>query len=104
MPTRQRASRRSWTSGRRCSPGGDGTTGRPGGVPRITARRPGPVHIPLNERDAEGDAAAQAALAAKVPLGRRGRPAAHAVLPLLAAASSCTTGSVVHVDGGCTAQ
>ncbi|MGW6142492.1 hypothetical protein [Streptomyces sp. NPDC055140] len=29
---------------------------------------------------------------------------AHAVLPLLAAESSFTTGSVVHVDGGCTAQ
>ncbi|MFF1395824.1 SDR family NAD(P)-dependent oxidoreductase [Streptomyces sp. NPDC058287] len=67
---------------------------------------PGPVRTPMNEHDAEGDETARAAFTAKVPLGRWGRPedVAHAVLPLLAAESSFTTGSVVHVDGGYTAQ
>ncbi|GGV63175.1 gluconate 5-dehydrogenase [Streptomyces longisporoflavus] len=67
---------------------------------------PGPVRTPMNEGDAETDAAAQAAFTAKVPIGRWGRPeeVAHAVLSLLAAESSFTTGAVVHVDGGYTAQ
>lgn len=67
---------------------------------------PGPVRTPMNEDDAQTDAAAQAAFTAKVPLGRWGRPeeVAHAVLPLLAADSSFTTGAVLHVDGGYTAQ
>ncbi|MBZ6282697.1 MULTISPECIES: SDR family NAD(P)-dependent oxidoreductase [Streptomyces] len=67
---------------------------------------PGPVRTPMNEGDADTDAAAQAAFTAKVPMGRWGRPedVAHAVLPLLAAGSSFTTGAVVHVDGGYTAQ
>ncbi|MFH8484028.1 SDR family NAD(P)-dependent oxidoreductase [Streptomyces longisporoflavus] len=67
---------------------------------------PGPVRTPMNENDSATDAAAQAAFTAKVPLGRWGRPAdvAHAVLPLLAAESSFTTGAVLHVDGGYTAQ
>lgn len=67
---------------------------------------PGPVRTPMNEDDARTDAAAQAAFTAKVPLGRWGRPeeVAHAVLPLLATGSSFTTGAVLHVDGGYTAQ
>ncbi|MFF5494402.1 SDR family NAD(P)-dependent oxidoreductase [Streptomyces aquilus] len=67
---------------------------------------PGPVRTPMNEADGATDAAAQAAFTAKVPVGRWGRPedVAHAVLPLLAARSSFTTGAVVHVDGGYTAQ
>ncbi|GAA2540258.1 3-oxoacyl-ACP reductase FabG [Streptomyces levis] len=67
---------------------------------------PGPVRTPMNESDTATDAAAQAAFTAKVPLGRWGRPEdiAHAVLPLLAAGSSFTTGAVVHADGGYTAQ
>ncbi|CAD5932743.1 MULTISPECIES: SDR family NAD(P)-dependent oxidoreductase [Streptomyces] len=67
---------------------------------------PGPVRTPMNEGDTSSDAAAQAAFTTKVPLGRWGRPEdiAHAVLPLLAAGSSFTTGAVVHVDGGYTAQ
>ncbi|MFJ9127047.1 SDR family NAD(P)-dependent oxidoreductase [Streptomyces sp. NPDC102340] len=67
---------------------------------------PGPVRTPMNEDDTQTDAAAQAAFTAKVPLGRWGRPeeVAHAVLPLLAAGSSFTTGAVLHVDGGYTAQ
>ncbi|MFF8670319.1 SDR family NAD(P)-dependent oxidoreductase [Streptomyces sp. NPDC015242] len=67
---------------------------------------PGPVRTPMNEGDADTDAAAQVAFTAKVPMGRWGRPedVAHAVLPLLAAGSSFTTGAVVHVDGGYTAQ
>ncbi|MBC9713225.1 SDR family oxidoreductase [Streptomyces sp. TRM66268-LWL] len=67
---------------------------------------PGPVRTAMNEGDATTDAAAQAAFTAKVPLGRWGRPEelAHAVLPLLAAGSSFTTGAVIHVDGGYTAQ
>lgn len=67
---------------------------------------PGPVRTPMNEDDAQTDAAAQAAFTAKVPLGRWGRPeeVAHAVLPLLATGSSFTTGAVLHVDGGYTAQ
>ncbi|MCX5440999.1 MULTISPECIES: SDR family NAD(P)-dependent oxidoreductase [unclassified Streptomyces] len=67
---------------------------------------PGPVRSPMNENDTDDDAAAQAAFTAKVPLGRWGRPedVAHAVLPLLAPGSAFTTGSVVHVDGGYTAQ
>ncbi|MEU6680121.1 SDR family NAD(P)-dependent oxidoreductase [Streptomyces sp. NPDC046925] len=67
---------------------------------------PGPVRTPMNESDTATDAAAQAAFTAKVPLGRWGRPEdiAHAVLPLLAAGSSFTTGAVIHADGGYTAQ
>jgi NAD(P)-dependent dehydrogenase (short-subunit alcohol dehydrogenase family) len=67
---------------------------------------PGPVRSPMNEDDATSDAAAQAAFTAKVPLGRWGRPedVAHAVLPLLAPGSAFTTGVVLHVDGGYTAQ
>ncbi|MFE6410797.1 SDR family NAD(P)-dependent oxidoreductase [Streptomyces sp. NPDC057837] len=68
---------------------------------------PGPVRTPMNESDTATDAAAaQAAFTAKVPLGRWGRPEdiAHTVLPLLAAGSSFTTGAVLHVDGGYTAQ
>ncbi|MFD6292967.1 SDR family NAD(P)-dependent oxidoreductase [Streptomyces sp. NPDC060205] len=67
---------------------------------------PGPVRTPMNESATATDAAAQAAFTAKVPLGRWGRPEdiAHAVLPLLAAGSSFTTGAVVHADGGYTAQ
>jgi NAD(P)-dependent dehydrogenase (short-subunit alcohol dehydrogenase family) len=67
---------------------------------------PGPIRTPMNENDAAQDAGAQAAFTAKVPVGRWGRPddVAHAVLPLLAPESSFTTGSVVHVDGGYTAQ
>ncbi|MGW6403714.1 SDR family oxidoreductase [Streptomyces sp. NPDC055134] len=46
------------------------------------------------------------AVAHPSPVRRWGRPddVAHAVLPLLAAASSFTTGTVVYVDGGYTAQ
>ncbi|CAL9285207.1 SDR family NAD(P)-dependent oxidoreductase [Streptomyces sp. SudanB182_2057] len=67
---------------------------------------PGPVRTPMNENDAATDAAAQAAFTAKVPLGRWGTPddIAHAVLPLLDAGSSYTTGALLHVDGGYTAQ
>ncbi|WP_160165850.1 SDR family NAD(P)-dependent oxidoreductase [Actinoplanes sp. OR16] len=67
---------------------------------------PGPVRSPMNADAAETDAAAQAAFTAKVPLGRWGRPEeiAHAALSLLAAGSSFTTGAVLHVDGGYTAQ
>jgi NAD(P)-dependent dehydrogenase (short-subunit alcohol dehydrogenase family) len=67
---------------------------------------PGPVRSPMNEDDATSDSAAQAAFTAKVPLGRWGRPedVAHAVLPLLAPGSAFTTGVVLHVDGGYTAQ
>lgn len=67
---------------------------------------PGPVRSPMNEDDATSDSAAQAAFTAKVPLGRWGRPedVAHAVLPLLAPGSAFTTGAVLHVDGGYTAQ
>jgi len=67
---------------------------------------PGPVRTPMNESATATDTAAQAAFTAKVPLGRWGTPEdiAHAVLPLLAAGSSFTTGAVVHADGGYTAQ
>ncbi|MFD8276952.1 SDR family NAD(P)-dependent oxidoreductase [Streptomyces flaveolus] len=67
---------------------------------------PGPVRTPMNESAAATDAAAQAAFTAKVPLGRWGTPdnIAHAVLPLLDAGSSYTTGALLHVDGGYTAQ
>lgn len=67
---------------------------------------PGPVRTPMNESATDTDAAAQAAFTAKVPVGRWGRPEeiAHVVLPLLAAGASFTTGTVVHADGGYTAQ
>jgi NAD(P)-dependent dehydrogenase (short-subunit alcohol dehydrogenase family) len=67
---------------------------------------PGPIRTPMNANDAAQDAAAQASFAAKVPVGRWGRPedVAYTVLPLLATESSFTTGSLVHVDGGYTAQ
>ncbi|WP_329577743.1 SDR family NAD(P)-dependent oxidoreductase [Streptomyces sp. NBC_01361] len=65
---------------------------------------PGPVRTPMNADYT--DEAADATFTAKVPLGRWGRPEdiAHAVLPLLAPGSAFTTGTVVHVDGGYTAQ
>ncbi|GLW74661.1 short-chain dehydrogenase [Kitasatospora phosalacinea] len=67
---------------------------------------PGPVRTPMNEGGTGADGDVRAVFTAKVPLGRWGRPeeVAHAVLPLLAAGSSFTTGAVVHVDGGYTAQ
>ncbi|MDP5182535.1 SDR family NAD(P)-dependent oxidoreductase [Blastococcus sp. BMG 814] len=67
---------------------------------------PGPVGTPMNEGDAAGDDAAQKAFTAAIPVGRWGTPAevAHAIVPLLAAESGYTTGSVVMVDGGYTAR
>ncbi|WP_166462533.1 SDR family NAD(P)-dependent oxidoreductase [Amycolatopsis acidicola] len=61
---------------------------------------PGPVRTPMNAADTDS------AFTAQIPVGRWGTPAdiAHLVVPLLSAGSSYTTGAVLHVDGGYTAQ
>jgi NAD(P)-dependent dehydrogenase (short-subunit alcohol dehydrogenase family) len=67
---------------------------------------PGPVRTAMNEDGRETDSAAQDAFTAKLPAKRWGTPAdiAHAVTMLLQPGSDFTTGTVVHVDGGYTAQ
>jgi NAD(P)-dependent dehydrogenase (short-subunit alcohol dehydrogenase family) len=69
---------------------------------------PGPTRTPMNQDQHGGasDPAADEAFTRQVPLGRWGTPAdvARAVLPLLDPEAGWTTGTVVHVDGGYTAQ
>lgn len=69
---------------------------------------PGPTRTPMNQDQHGGasDAAADEAFTRQVPLGRWGTPAdvARVVLPLLDPEAGWTTGTVVHVDGGYTAQ
>lgn len=69
---------------------------------------PGPTRTPMNSSQHEGavDTAAEEAFMRQLPLGRWGTPAdvARVVLPLLHPEATWTTGSVVHVDGGYTAQ
>lgn len=69
---------------------------------------PGPTRTPMNQdqHGAGADPEAEAAFTRQVPLGRWGTPAdvARAVLPLLDPEAGWTTGAVVHVDGGYTAQ
>lgn len=67
---------------------------------------PGPIRTTMNETDVDSDATAQAVFSAKIPIGRWGKPGevAHTVLHLLTPEACFTTGTVVHVDGGYTAQ
>ena len=65
---------------------------------------PGPVRSPMNAAQAADTASER--FDGGIPAGRWGAPSdvASAVLPLLAPAASWTTGAVIHVDGGYTAQ
>nr|WP_306769389.1 SDR family oxidoreductase [Parafrankia sp. BMG5.11] len=72
---------------------------------RVNAITPGPIDTPgITGLAADEEQAHQlkGSLASEVPLGRMGHPdeVANAVLFLASPASSFTTGSNLHVDGG----
>jgi NAD(P)-dependent dehydrogenase (short-subunit alcohol dehydrogenase family) len=73
---------------------------------RVNAVAPGGVETPMFQRFTGGNAAAQSGLAAAHPLGRVAQPAeiSGAVLYLASDEASFTTGAVLSVDGGYTAQ
>jgi NAD(P)-dependent dehydrogenase (short-subunit alcohol dehydrogenase family) len=73
---------------------------------RVNAVAPGAVRTPMMERFTGGDASAQAAFAAMHPVGRTGLPeeVAEAVLYLASDNAKFTTGSILTIDGGFTAQ
>ncbi|MFD0418505.1 SDR family NAD(P)-dependent oxidoreductase [Streptomyces sp. NPDC127108] len=70
---------------------------------RVNAVAPGWTRTPMTHRhEEEAQAAAEAALARRSPLGRVGEPedVAHAVLHLASDASSFTTGQILRPNGG----
>jgi NAD(P)-dependent dehydrogenase (short-subunit alcohol dehydrogenase family) len=71
---------------------------------RVNAVAPGPIETEMFERFANDEVRAQ--IQATVPMGRMGRPdeIASAVLWLVDPRNSYTTGQVIAVDGGFTAQ
>ena len=73
---------------------------------RVNAVAPGAIHTPMMERFTGGDRAAQASFAAMHPLGRTGLPeeVAEAVMYLASDKARFTTGSILTMDGGFTAQ
>jgi glucose 1-dehydrogenase len=70
---------------------------------RVNAVAPGATRTPGNQ-DRMDDAAIQAALLPKIPMGRVGQPAetAGAIVYLLSKLSTYTTGASIAVDGGYT--
>ena len=70
----------------------------------INCVAPGPVRSAMNAALTGSDT--DRAFTAKIPVARwgTGSEIAHMVVPLLAAGSGFTTGSVIHVDGGYTSQ
>jgi len=73
---------------------------------RVNAVAPGGIETPMFQRFTGGNAAAQAGFASAHPLGRVGQPTevANAVLYLASDEASFTTGAILAVDGGYTAQ
>jgi NAD(P)-dependent dehydrogenase (short-subunit alcohol dehydrogenase family) len=73
---------------------------------RVNAVAPGAIYTPMMERFTGGDRAAQANFAAMHPVGRTGLPeeVAEAVLYLASDKAGFTTGSILTMDGGYTAQ
>ena len=71
---------------------------------RVNAAMPGSAATPRLVLDAAGKAAMNAAMKAKIPLGRAGDPdeLAKAILFLLSDLASYVTGHNLHVDGGWT--
>lgn len=69
---------------------------------RINAVCPGVIRTPMVTATTQGDAAAEAALAAGEPIGRIGEPEeiADAVLWLCSPGASFVTGEAIAVDGG----
>ena len=72
---------------------------------RVNAVAPGPIETEMYDRFA-ADEATREQIKTMVPMGRTGTPEeiAHAVLWLSDPANTYTTGQVVAVDGGMTAQ
>jgi NAD(P)-dependent dehydrogenase (short-subunit alcohol dehydrogenase family) len=73
---------------------------------RVNAVAPGAVRTPMMERFTGGDANVQDAFAAQHPVGRTGTPdeVAEAVLYLAGDGARFTTGSILTIDGGFSAQ